>query len=532
MTINKFLSSEAPPVVNNGDLSPKDLLRVYWKYRGIKKNFERDQAFWLATNDNLQMAYEKLDEKEAQLSSAYEQIAQYLANIQEGLVLIDRDFIIQNEYSQFMHQLFKTDSIGGENFIEFTYPDMPAQAEAREELRRFLQILFTNTSASMEMIMDVNPLKDHRMYLTSAAGFEERVVSAKFIRIMSPDDSVENLMVIFEDNTERLQMEQQLREQQRKSDSEISTIQSILRFGVPTFAEFLDEITDLVDEYDDNLSHISQKDILENLYSHTHSLKGSARYYEVAFLAEITHDIEERLNALRNRDGETIQTARYELEAKVEELRKAQKGVHDILDQLRDLASSELIQQSEAHAFVASLERMTTKLGDDLGKPVNFSSVVNVKSIPMKRQLKNPIIHLIRNALDHGIEDSFQRISKGKQEIGNIRVSLDDTGTMFRFSIRDDGAGINSEKVLLRARERNIPCDVNGGLQEALRVSFLPEFSTKRDVTEISGRGFGLHIVKEAVTKLRGKIKVRTKIDEGTMITIEFPHGGSHEDRV
>jgi two-component system chemotaxis sensor kinase CheA len=523
MDVHEILDSEVPPNIEDVAFDNDKLAKFFWKFKGLQLIHERDTSFWEATNDNLQIAYKTLDQKEAELSRAYEQIQQYLDNIREGLLLLDKDLIIQDQYSLFMQELFETQEIAGQNFIDFMYPDANTQKENRQDAERFLQILFTNTIASMSMIMDVNPFKEHHMLFPGELGLNEKVISANFIRIPDDEGQIVNIMVIFQDRTEILQMERRLDEEKKKTDSEISTIRSIMRFGASTFADFMQEIEDLILEYEENYNKISDPQVVENLYSHTHSLKGSARYYELNFLAEITHQLEDKLSYIKESQVSKEDIGRFELEAMVEYLKSTRNSIDNILDQIKNLADSELFAENALDTFINSLKRMTEKLGNDLEKPINFTSIVKVKELPHQKALKDPIIHLLRNALDHGIEDKFERVGKSKKEHGTVILKIYEADNHIYITIEDDGAGFQTEKIFKRAMERKIPHNSELGLAEAIRVTFLPEFSLKRNVSEISGRGFGLHIVKDSVKKLGGGVSVKTKPNIGTRFTIQIP---------
>lgn len=130
-------------------------------------------------------------------------------------------------------------------------------------------------------------------------------------------------------------------------------------------------------------------------------------------------------------------------------------------------------------------------------------------------QLRDPITHMLRNAIDHGIEAPAQRVARGKDAAGIIRItaSHDRSGIVIRIS--DDGNGLDEEKIASRAAEL--------GLEPGLNVIFEPGFSTAGAVTDISGRGVGMDVVRKNVEALRGTISVASERGAGTAITIRLP---------
>lgn len=141
-------------------------------------------------------------------------------------------------------------------------------------------------------------------------------------------------------------------------------------------------------------------------------------------------------------------------------------------------------------------------------------------------KLADPMIHLIRNSIDHGIEPPEERIKKGKPEEGTIKISARNEGDRVYITIEDDGRGIDENKVIQKALEKRL---INPDLidkmskEEKLKLIFLPGLSTKDEITDLSGRGVGMDAVKSTIEELGGKIYIESEIDKGTKITIELP---------
>jgi len=141
-------------------------------------------------------------------------------------------------------------------------------------------------------------------------------------------------------------------------------------------------------------------------------------------------------------------------------------------------------------------------------------------------KIEAPLTHLVRNAIDHGVEKPSERKKLGKKEEADILISASYRAGMLQISIADDGAGINLEAIKRKildkglAEQRVIDHFTE---RELMEFMFLPEFTTKRRVTEISGRGFGLDVVKNTVTSLKGTVKVNSKPGQGTRFELQLP---------
>ncbi len=138
--------------------------------------------------------------------------------------------------------------------------------------------------------------------------------------------------------------------------------------------------------------------------------------------------------------------------------------------------------------------------------------------------LSDPITHMIRNALDHGIESPQVRAAKGKEAVGRVTLRASHQAGHIVIEVEDDGAGLDREKILKVAKTAGlVPDDHPRSEQETLRLIFEPGFSTSDTVTELSGRGVGMDVVRRNVDALRGSVAVESRTNAGTRITMRLP---------
>jgi len=139
-------------------------------------------------------------------------------------------------------------------------------------------------------------------------------------------------------------------------------------------------------------------------------------------------------------------------------------------------------------------------------------------------QLGDPLVHLLRNSIDHGVEPPAERIAKGKPAKGTIQLSAEHAGGEVVIRIVDDGQGIDTHRVREKAVERGlIASDARPTEQELFMLIFAPGFSTAQKITNVSGRGVGMDVVKRSIDQLRGKIEIHSAQGKGTTITIRLP---------
>ncbi|UTA49506.1 chemotaxis protein CheA [Simiduia sp. 21SJ11W-1] len=140
--------------------------------------------------------------------------------------------------------------------------------------------------------------------------------------------------------------------------------------------------------------------------------------------------------------------------------------------------------------------------------------------------LADPLVHLVRNSVDHGIELPDVRESKGKPRVGKVILAAEQEGDHILLSITDDGGGMDPEKLREKAVEKGI-LDEDAAQRlsdpEAFALIFAPGFSTKTEISDVSGRGVGMDVVKTKITQLNGSIEIQSKLNEGTRIIIKVP---------
>ena len=139
-------------------------------------------------------------------------------------------------------------------------------------------------------------------------------------------------------------------------------------------------------------------------------------------------------------------------------------------------------------------------------------------------ELDDPLVHMIRNAVDHGIEKPDVRLAKGKPVRGVVHLRAFHQGGNILIEIKDDGAGLNQERILAKARQQGMVAEGDTlSESEIFRFIFAPGFSTAEKVTEISGRGVGMDVVRRNIANLRGKIEIASTPDQGSTFTIYLP---------
>jgi two-component system, chemotaxis family, sensor kinase CheA len=172
------------------------------------------------------------------------------------------------------------------------------------------------------------------------------------------------------------------------------------------------------------------------------------------------------------------------------------------------------------------MERLVRDLSRDIGKPVVFET--RGEETEMDRtvveEIVDPLVHMVRNSLDHGIESPERRRAAGKPEQGRLRLAAYHEGSNLVIELADDGQGIDAARVLAKARAQGlVPAGANPQPDEIVHFIFLPGFSTAEKITAVSGRGVGMDVVKRNIERLRGQIQIDTQPGRGTTFRIRLP---------
>ena len=201
-------------------------------------------------------------------------------------------------------------------------------------------------------------------------------------------------------------------------------------------------------------------------------------------------------------------------------------GLADLDRNTRDLQESVMsIRMIPMSMVFSRFPRMLRDLASKLGKKVDFVTVGEATELDkgMVEKITDPLTHLVRNSCDHGIETPQERLAKGKPETGTITLSASHQGGSIVIEVRDDGRGLSREKLLKKARERGIHAPDSMSDPDVWSLIFAPGFSTADVVTDVSGRGVGMDVVKKNILALGGTVDIDSAEGYGMRVSVRLP---------
>lgn len=238
----------------------------------------------------------------------------------------------------------------------------------------------------------------------------------------------------------------------------------------------------------------------------------------------------DRLDKLVNMVGELVITQAM-LTQELESIDQSQNqrlisGMEELASHARELQENVMaVRMQSVKSVFSRMPRLVRDLSSQLNKKVKLITSGEDTEVDKTviEEIADPLTHMIRNSLDHGIELPEVREKNGKDPEGTIWLSAAHRGGRIIIEISDDGQGINRERVLSKAKEKNLITDENMSDEEIDNLIFHPGFSTAEAVTNVSGRGVGMDVVRKNILSLGGRISVQSEAGKGSKFTLSLP---------
>ena len=477
--------------------------------------------------------------------STNEKLEEFLSKVLEHypglLFVLNADGTIGNHISGRVRDLFG--DVQGSNIANVLYSN---NQEAIEDFGSVLDIASANSKTCQDFMKDLTD---------SLIDVDDTSFDLDYYVTSSRDGQVDSMLVLGTDITRQLKEKRKAEEASNEAQLITSTAKDL-----QGFLAFQKEAKNIIDSLNvDKLKVNSQT--IDGLFRAIHTIKGSAASYALYKVVSLAHDLETHLSKVRDLFHKD---AKAQIENKEqEEIKQNIKNLAEVFEsettrlfelfqvkgnfirvnheQLRD-AMEQGYAPDEAFRYLSLpvfqefikvlaekiLRRARVALADQgIEKEVRFSvSVTNRKlSHEGRILLENIFSHLLRNAADHGIEESVEREMLGKTSYGNILIEQkENDGELIKLMVRDDGRGIDENAVIEKARKQGIIKDKEAlSKQEIYELLFHPGFSTKGTASSISGRGVGLDAVRDFLEKVGGSIVVDSIESEGTTFAIMIP---------
>lgn len=483
----------------------------------------------------------QVEERTKDLSERSEAIARLLNNANQGFLTITKDLKVEKEYSQKCIELFEQD-ISSKDVAKLLLGDDPRL----ETFRLNLISLFSNEDEHKTQTI-ISLLPDEFTLLN-------RIVHTSYKKI-----SNERFLIILTDITETKSLEKSLEKEHDVFKMVVTALQSR-----DELIEIIEDYTELYNNLDDfYTSENSPKTNISNLYRSVHTLKALFAQQNFILLPRALHQLESKLSVgigktdltndrlqevlgqidfqgwlekdlmvLSSHLGDEFLNQRSRIhieEHKLEEWISTLRlfiDKHTLDDQnLTELLHSfYMLQQKPLQYLMRGFPKHAEQISQKLSKQLHPLQIVCDKTIVLEANHKNfikSLIHVIRNAIDHGIESPEERVQNGKSEYGTIVINAYQENGSVWIDITDDGRGIDFTSILTKAKELNI--DTTLYASNPSELIFLDNISAKTEITCISGRGIGLSAVYSELKALQGRVTVTSHPGQSTTFLFQFP---------
>ncbi len=481
----------------------------------------------------------QLKESDQKVESARKETIEILETVNEGLFLLDNNYVISSQYSSVLEEMFARKKIGG-----MTLEELLGEIVTNKDLetsKRFIALLFREDIKS-NLISDLNPLRKIEVNIADSQGrFINKFFSFTFERVYE-DNAIKDVLVTVNDITERVILERELALTKEQSERQIEVLTSILHANPELLQIYVKDVFNSLSEVNAILREPSKSDValrrkLNDIHVFIHRIKGEAASLSLDSFEEIAHEFEQNIHEIRDKKeigGDDF----LPLVVRLEKLVKHAESVRTLTEKLASFASA------APSSSIRSINDGSWNHLDDLVQTVSErqeKKVSLVKSglseIDLSEELRSLIndiaIQGIRNSVVHGIESPDERLELNKGDAGRIDIRLArSSSSVLEFSIKDDGYGIDSDRIRAAAiKSGNWTEEQLDGFDQKRLVSliFEPGFSTAKEHTRDAGGGVGMDVIKKRVNALRGKIRVQSRRGIGTKISVSIPFVESAE---
>lgn len=523
------------------------------------------------------------DRQHHKLSVLNKAMKHILDNIPVGIVIIAKDMLVNPSYSHYMHQLFPdTKKIAGMGIDRLLYGEGEREGE-RATLRKWLALVF-DPAYDWDLVGGLGP--DMIQYASDKGALYYR---NSYHRI-SHDDGGLYLMIYITDISERVRQKIALKEQETTHNFELEMFAFVVnQENSSDIIDYINDTERMIVEGLSLFNALPGTDDKKTVYNHLfrlmHSIKGLSRTYGMNEFARLAHMAEDILNKYRGNeisfetglsDGVLAsETLGGILEKMKQLLGNGEKILHKVFNQGRENAASIRsrrrgikIDEDKINALLSSVEALKLEAGEfavpllekisalseqifamtlqplevvynrlhqivkDVSKSLGKEAalVVEGETVFLEPEAHylviNALIHLVRNALDHGIELPDLRSELGKNPVGTLWIRTSWDAGRVRIDIKDDGAGIDPRAIAEKAVAKGFVTDDEASAmtdREKIGLILLPGFSSRDEVSDISGRGVGMDVVAESMKALGGDLSIMSEPDRGTTLTLAFP---------
>jgi ligand-binding sensor domain-containing protein/signal transduction histidine kinase len=473
---------------------------------------------------------EEIKERNTELKKAKRETDAILNNVEEGILLLNTDMEIKSQHSRALNKILEHSNLGGKKLLNMLKEKVPGQL--LKDVEEYLTLMFED-EVDEGTLNQLNPLSEIELDFSNGNGAIKNTKHLSFqFRRVGRSEKTTDLISTVVDITDQIRLSQQLEESQERSKKQMDWLLSILHVEPQLLKEFLQSaylelnyIEEVLRKNKDDTDYLA---ILEKIYRSMHLLKGNASLLDLKFFVEKSHEFEDYISNIKEKE-EISGSDFVPVVLKLNDLRNTLNELSNLINRISKIHTQFRPKRTyENKVFIQSLHNLINNLSADMGKEIAFlHEHFEVSDIPYSYRLttREILIQMIRNSIYHGIEDTGERLALGKSAGGYIELKTVFDNDRIGFSIRDDGRGIQVDKLRKKLMDdsKNAAEIATWSDNKIIQSIYRSGISTLDTANTIAGRGVGLDIVKDRIERLNGKISVNFEENKYCEFTILFP---------
>lgn len=467
---------------------------------------------------------EKVRERTVELSAANGALTaakgetdRIMNTVGQGLFLVQKEgteYRIGSQYSKALEEMFASAGLGSKDILAVLRKGLPEAA--MKKTTDYLELMF-KPEIKEAVMNNINPLRETEInFETAGAGGKQKFLQFKFQRIMA-EGAIKHLMATVTDVTKQVLLDRKLKETEEKNAGQMEMLFGILHVEPRMLSEFISDMEEDIALINETLkpggANLPLKEKLAIIYRAMHTIKGNAGILNLKFFAGKAHEYEEKVGELQKKTDLSGQDF-LPLVLKLNEMIETLREVKSLIQRITQFQATFSGEKKNVDLLVRAVDSNVQKLATELGKKAELDfDKFSPEHIPAahRKLMKDILIQLTRNSLSHGIEAPADRKAAGKDETGKIVLTTRKTGNGTEILFRDDGKGLQIDKLRKKAVESGKYTAEEVAQWDAGRVAgviFIPGISTADETTMNAGRGIGMDIIQEKVNSVGGKVEL------------------------
>jgi two-component system chemotaxis sensor kinase CheA len=456
-----------------------------------------------------------------------DEIAAMKDSMKIGLFFMNSKYVIQDHYSRYLEEMLSETELFGRTFTD-VIQDSVTENELRTIKDYFGMVI--EQKYDQEILDDINPLNELH-YINKNTG-SKKVFQCGFAVVERGRGEIFILVTVY-DITARVELQKRLEEEQNKRQEEMQSVFELIQVDPAVFSDFMEDIGQEFDAIDKVLKNkeLSTHESLVKIYQSVHAIKSNAVILGLNVFGNKVHNMESVIKKLREQKEEVPFVEMLNLTMDIEKLSNEREGFKVVIEKLQSYTRGggevAVSKKQNVTVLIESLAKTAERAAVDMERKVKFiRGDVDGAAIDRgpRRVIKEILMQLIRNSVAHGIEPPRERVAKGKNETGIVKLSIKLINNVINIELRDDGRGLDYRKIAEKAvRNKIIRKEDAANKNMLIKAIFAPGFSTAEKEGMHAGRGIGLNLVRDRVKEVNGAIKLRSEFNKGTAFLITIP---------